>query len=530
MPSWKKVITSGSDATLNDITLSGDLSIPVAKKLYFGGSDHTYIGEDVDDRLRFFVGGDEFMRFTQQDAGGEIFSIYQDVYLSDSVPIHFGASNDLKIVHDGSNSVIKADGTGNLTIRQDTADADILFRCDDGSGGVATYLSLDGSATKVQVDKNMVFSDDVQAQFGGNVDLRIYSDDSNSYIDNENNDLIIQNDATDKDIILKTDDGSGGVTPYITLDGSAGLTQIDKNMKFIDSVSAYFGNSSDLQIFHNGTNSFGADNYTGHLIFQNRADDSDIIFKTDDGSGGVATYLTLDGSESNIDIAVDTALAATKKFYLDGGSNTYIHEPSGDQIGLVTGGNTRVLVQGHKTYINSTGANGLVINNDEGTTTNSGRIFLEGNTTTALMQEADDFSIRTGAVTGTSSGTERFRVNTSGADVTGTLTATGDVVAYYSSDKRLKDNIVRIENPLEKVGKIGGYTFDWNDKQETYTGKDVGVIAQEIQEVLPELVTERDNGYLAVKYEKMVPLLIESIKELKQEIDDIKQKCDCLNN
>ena len=104
-----------------------------------------------------------------------------------------------------------------------------------------------------------------------------------------------------------------------------------------------------------------------------------------------------------------------------------------------------------------------------------------------------------------------------------------DVIAYYSSDKRLKDNIVRIENPLEKVDKIGGYTFDWNDKQETYTGKDVGVIAQEIQEVLPEVVTERDNGYLAVKYEKIVPLLIESIKELKQEVDDIKQKCDCLN-
>jgi len=111
----------------------------------------------------------------------------------------------------------------------------------------------------------------------------------------------------------------------------------------------------------------------------------------------------------------------------------------------------------------------------------------------------------------------------------GDVNATGDVVAYYSSDKRLKDNIVRIENPLEKIDKIGGYTFDWNDKQETYTGKDVGVIAQEIQEVLPELVTERDNGYLAVKYEKIVPLLIESIKELKQEVDEIKQKCDCLN-
>ena len=114
-------------------------------------------------------------------------------------------------------------------------------------------------------------------------------------------------------------------------------------------------------------------------------------------------------------------------------------------------------------------------------------------------------------------------------NVDGTLTSTGDVVAFYSSDKRLKDNIEPIEDPLEKMDKIGGYTFIWNDKQSTYEGHDIGVIAQEIQEVLPELVTERDNGYLAVKYEKIVPLLIESIKELKQEVDDIKQKCDCLN-
>ena len=122
-------------------------------------------------------------------------------------------------------------------------------------------------------------------------------------------------------------------------------------------------------------------------------------------------------------------------------------------------------------------------------------------------------------------GNALFNGNISGSQIE----ASGDVIAFSSSDKRLKDNIVRIENPLEKVGKIGGYTFDWNDNQETYTGKDVGVIAQEIQEVLPEVVTERGTGYLAVKYEKIVPLLIESVKELKQEIDDIKQKCDCLN-
>ena len=108
------------------------------------------------------------------------------------------------------------------------------------------------------------------------------------------------------------------------------------------------------------------------------------------------------------------------------------------------------------------------------------------------------------------------------------IESSGDVIAYSTSDRKFKDNIEPIQDSLYKVSQIGGYTFDWNDKQETYKGSDVGVIAQEIQEVLPEVVTERENG-LAVKYEKIVPLLIESIKELKQEIDDIKQKCDCLN-
>ena len=126
-------------------------------------------------------------------------------------------------------------------------------------------------------------------------------------------------------------------------------------------------------------------------------------------------------------------------------------------------------------------------------------------------------------------------------NVTGNVTASaietsGDIVAFGSSDRELKDNIQPIENPLEKMDKIGGYTFDWNDKQSTYKGKDVGVVAQEIQSVLPEIVAGRANGYLGVKYEKIVPLLIESIKEntkkikeLEEEINQINKNCDCLN-
>ena len=122
-------------------------------------------------------------------------------------------------------------------------------------------------------------------------------------------------------------------------------------------------------------------------------------------------------------------------------------------------------------------------------------------------------------------GNAQFNANISGSQIE----ASGDVIAFGSSDKRLKDNITPIENPLEKMDKIGGYTFDWNEKQDTYKGHDVGVIAQEIEEILPEVVTTRGTGYKAVKYEKIVPLLIESIKELQKKVQQIEQNCDCLN-
>ena len=104
-----------------------------------------------------------------------------------------------------------------------------------------------------------------------------------------------------------------------------------------------------------------------------------------------------------------------------------------------------------------------------------------------------------------------------------TIRASGDVIAFNSSDERLKDNIIQIENPLEKMESIGGYEFDWNSDSE-HSGHDVGVIAQEIEKVLPEVVVDRDTGYKAVRYEKIVALLIQAIKEQQLQIDELKSK------
>ena len=103
------------------------------------------------------------------------------------------------------------------------------------------------------------------------------------------------------------------------------------------------------------------------------------------------------------------------------------------------------------------------------------------------------------------------------------LSVYGDITAYYTSDQRLKNNITPISNSLNKVLAISGNIFDW-DKKSGKTGSEAGVIAQEIQKVLPQAVITRDNGYLAVKYDQIIPLLIEAIKDLKEEINEMKNQ------
>ena len=107
----------------------------------------------------------------------------------------------------------------------------------------------------------------------------------------------------------------------------------------------------------------------------------------------------------------------------------------------------------------------------------------------------------------------------------GRIDASNDIVAFSNSDIRLKDNIKNIDKALDKVNSIQGIEFDWIEKEEVHgnSGHDIGVIAQEIEKILPDIVTTRDSGYKAVKYEKIVPLLIEAIKDLSKQVDGLKR-------
>ena len=123
----------------------------------------------------------------------------------------------------------------------------------------------------------------------------------------------------------------------------------------------------------------------------------------------------------------------------------------------------------------------------------------------------------------TTSATTGSLIVTGGIGASGNIYSSGDITAtnfYALSDLALKQNVVNIENPMAKLMGISGVSFNWkNDKS-----KAVGIIAQDVEKVLPEAVSTNGQGYKVVSYDSLIPLLIESVKSLKAELDLFKKK------
>ena len=146
----------------------------------------------------------------------------------------------------------------------------------------------------VKHHSNENFLDSNKLIFGTGLDASLYVHGDNLYIDQ---------DTADKDIIFRSDDGSGGTTAYLTLDGSSGYTKAHKHILYEDDAKAMFGTGGDMQILHDGSNSYISQNVTGNLYIQQNTNDADLILQCDDGSGGTTAYLTLDGSAETVEVA-----------------------------------------------------------------------------------------------------------------------------------------------------------------------------------------------------------------------------------
>ena len=110
--------------------------------------------------------------------------------------------------------------------------------------------------------------------------------------------------------------------------------------------------------------------------------------------------------------------------------------------------------------------------------------------------------------------------------VDGNIAATGNITAFFTSDERLKNNVVRIKDGLSIVNQLRPVEFEWDEKSPFYHDKfkDYGLIAQEVEKVLPNIVGEMKDGYKGIKYEKIIPFLIDSIQQLTKRVEELEDK------
>ena len=295
-------------------------------------------------------------------------------------------------------------------------------------------------------------------------------------------------------------DNSGNVTQNVAESSSVGSTSnftttssfnsftssIDTTIKTKLNTDGVISGSS--QISHDSTTGYSANKHIDH---------TSVLISAGNGlSGGgdisSTRTLTLDSGSAHFTSGIKTKLDLDTVI---SGSKT------------ITVGSTAIALGGTATTIagltsvTSTGFTGALTGNASTATT-------AGTVTTAAQSAITSVGTLTSlTVSGATA--------TGALTVTGAVTATGDITAFFTSDIRHKNNVQLIDNALDKVNALNGVTWEWNDDVDEVTKQTpkTGLIAQDVLDVLPEVVKTRENGFLALDYSKMIGLLVEAIKE-----------------
>jgi hypothetical protein len=335
--------------------------------------------------------------------------------------------------------------------------------------------------------------------------------------------------AVDSTVIRTTGNqaiaGIKNFTDEIRANGGLGMGDNDK---------ATFGTSDDLEIYHDGSNSYIKDVGQGNLRIQgdnvqftNAAGTENTMFAI--SNGGVRLY-------TNNQIKLETNVVGvdvTGEITADGlslGDNNKALFGAGDDL--------EIYHNGSNSYITDTGTGNLFVGGSSYVDIGNGVIGIGGQTYAR-------FNV-SGACQLNYNGVDKLKTISTGANITGSLginttspqeelhvvgdiIATGNITAFFS-DERLKDFQGTIPDALDKVNSLNGYYFTPNDTALGLgvedKGVEVGISAQEVEAVLPEIVTDSavGEGYKTVWYEKLTPLLIEAVKELTDKVDDLEAR------
>jgi len=414
---------------------------------------------------------------------------------------------------------------GNITIGDNTADNVTVV----ASLSSSIIPSLDsifdlGSPTKqwrdLYLSSASLYIDGTQVISSNATELIFTTDTGQGIKFNELGTDNITLQTVDGDIELKSSGGGD-----VLLDPTTGIISVKGNVSMQDGTAKFLSSGGNSIVFGNNLEITGSIVTTGTingLTFSTGivSSSAQTIANLPTGvvSGSAQTIANLPtGTVSGSSQITYTSISSIPSGIVSGSSQITYANISSIPAGIVSGssqvslgsasGNIALATQTTGDYVASLVAStGVTITNNSG--------------------ENATPSIAIGQAVATSSNVQfnSLGVGMAASATAGRIDATNDVVAFSSSDIRFKENIVPIENALDKISKISGNTYDWkaeNKIEHGYEGNDVGVIAQEIEAVLPQLVQTRESGFKAVKYDKLVALLIEGIKEQQTQIHSL---------
>ena len=500
-------------------------------------------------------------------AGG---TLTGNLSLADSVKATFGNADDLQIYHDGSNSYIDDAGAGRMFVKTNGSDislsstSDIMLKA-TVDGSVDLYhdnsKKLATTSTGIDVTGDIDLADNGKINLGNSDDLQIYHDGSNSIIKDSgagniqlqtSGQIFIGDNAAAETFATFNNDGAVNlyhnnneklattstgidVTGRITTDGitedTSGNVGIGTSSprsasnKTLLSVDGAWGGQLDIGVNGISHAQFGSDNYSSGKGCRIQSKD-DIIFKVNggtermriDSSGNVgigtsspATLCQIGSTGITTSTATESAFAVHKE--VSGGAAVHYLFNSAQS----TTGSTSETSELHLGWRD--GANGIAI---------APRIVAGKEGDYKTVGAADSYlAFKT---TKNNALAERMRIDSSGnvgigttspsekLYVSGNIYATGNITAY--SDERIKENIVEIPNALDAVDNIRGVSYTRTDTKED----SVGVIAQEVEAMFPELITENNEGMKSVNYNGLVGVLFSAVKELSAKVKELEAK------